>query len=90
MVSGAARLSQQLLDTTAAATPDGQIATVTAVAATGGTDGQPLVTVRHNGAVLSYPHFSSYSPAVGDVVALGRWGGTWVILGRPVGFPTGS
>lgn len=88
MRSGAQRLAQQNLAARAASLPDWPTATVIAVAAGGGTDGQDLATVDHDGAELELPHMAHYTPVVGDVVVLIRVGGSWTILGRPVGFPS--
>jgi hypothetical protein len=87
MPSGKQRFARQQIDRALQQHQHGEVAVVTAVAATGGTDSQPLATVTHNGASVQYPHLSAYSPAVGDVVAVHPWGGTYLIVGKPVGFP---
>ena len=84
---GSARFVRQALDRAAAKMPDLPIATVTAIAAGAGTDGQSVVTVTYMGASLQFPHMAHYTPVVGDVVALVRVSGQWVIDGKPVGFP---
>lgn len=94
MPSGRERLARLFIDRhtsqAEAAQAGGPIAVVTAVTTGGGTDGVDLVTVTHDGATRQYPHLLQYTPVVGHVVALGRWGGTWIILGRPGGFPPNS
>ncbi|HEU5026599.1 MAG TPA: hypothetical protein VFV01_16910 [Spirillospora sp.] len=87
MPTGAQRFARQLLEQKAGGFPEKPIATVTAVNATGGTDGLALVTVSYNGASLPLPHKASYTPAVGHVVVLDRVGGQWVIDDRLIGFP---
>ena len=87
MPSGAQKLAAQLLDRTAKGLPDWPLAAITAVSATGGTDGQALCTVSYHGASLNLPHFSQYTPVVGHVVVLIRAGGQWIVAGRPIGFP---
>jgi hypothetical protein len=63
------------------------IATVTAITAGAGADGQSLVEVDYNGARLELPHMDYYTPAVNARVALAKVGGVWTILGRPIGHP---
>lgn len=87
MPSGTQRFARQLLDQQAAGMPEQPRATVTAVAAGGGTDGQALVTVDYAGASLDLPHKASYTPVVGHIVVLARAGGTWIVDDRLVGFP---
>lgn len=86
MRPGAHRLAMQQLN----ARGDGDpwpTATVTAVTAGGGADGEDLVTVTYLGAELNLPHMDHYTPVVEHVVALVRIGGLWTVFGRPVGFP---
>ena len=87
MATGRRKLAQTLLAQAATDVPEWPIATVTYVQTGGGTDGIDLVTVRYAGADLQFPHMRHYTPVVGDVVALGRWGGQWHIIGAPAGFP---
>jgi hypothetical protein len=78
MASGRDRLRQQIL--AAPVTDPGlQQAKVTAVG--------PPVTVSWQGDSYSFPHLAAYTPAVDDIVAMARYGGSWLILGKPVDFP---
>jgi hypothetical protein len=63
------------------------MATITAIAPGGGTDGQSLVTVDFDGSSIPLPHMDSYTPTVGARVGLVKWGGVWTIIGRPIGHP---
>lgn len=90
MAAGAQRFTRQQIDKATADQPHGEIAVVTATTTGGGTDGNTLVTVTHNGSVQKYAYLGSYTPVVGDVVAIHPWGGTYLILGRPVGIPPAS
>lgn len=90
MRSGAHRLALQQLNSRAADLPDLPTAEVTAITVAGGTDGGDLVTVTYDGADLQLPHMSTYTPVVGHLVVLVRVGGSWTILGRPVGFPSST
>jgi hypothetical protein len=87
MPDGRRRLAAHLLKPHTADIPDWPVATVTAITVGGGTDGLDLVTVNYAGSSLKLSHFTHYTPAVGHVVALGRSGGSWIILGRLGGFP---
>lgn len=87
MASGRQRFVRQQIDRAPAGEPPGEVAVVTAVTAGGGTDGNALVTVTHNGSTQKYPYLLQYTPVVGHVVAIHPWGGTYLILGRPGGFP---
>lgn len=87
MRSGAHKLAVQNLNARAAEIPDKPTAQITAITVGGGTDGQDLVTVLYLGATLKFPHLDSYTPVVGHMVVLDRVGGSWTIIGRPVGFP---
>lgn len=88
MPTGAQRLALQQLDRAAVDHPlEMPLATVTTVAAGGGTDGNALVTVNYLDASLQLPYLSQYTPVVNHRVALARVGGIWTIVGRPVGFP---
>lgn len=80
------KMAAKLLDRQAATVPDLPLATVTAVQPGAGTDGLDLVTVRYAGGDLQFPYMRHYTPVIGDVVALGRWGGQWHIVGCPGGF----
>lgn len=84
---GAHRLALQQLDARAADVPDKPTAEVTAITPGGGSDGQDLVTVLYLGAALQFPHMDHYTPVVGHMVVLDRVGGSWTIVGRPIGFP---
>lgn len=88
MASGARRFALQQLDRFAEDNPgELPLADITTVTAGGATDGNALVTVNYLGAALQLPYLSQYTPVVNHRVALGRVGGIWTILGRPVGFP---
>lgn len=87
MATGRQRFALQQLERAAAGLPDWPVAEVTAITVGGGTDGNALVTVDYQGATLKVPFLLHYTPVVGHVVALGRSGGNWIILGRPGGFP---
>jgi hypothetical protein len=60
---------------------DLRMGTVTTVTARG-------VTVNVAGGLVPASHLDSYSPAVGDTVALQRFQDAWVVLGRVVGTST--
>jgi hypothetical protein len=45
------------------------------------------VTVSWQGGSYQFPHLAAYTPAVGDIVAMDRYAGSWLILGKPVDFP---
>ena len=85
MPSGAQRFAQQAAENAAKAsrTPELDQAVVTAVSAAT----PPVATVSFRGGSYQFPHLSAYTPAVNDVVAIQRYAGSWLILGRPVGFP---
>lgn len=90
MPSNVQRFAQQQRERLAEAAkhvPELPEAVVQSIMSGGGSDGQALVTVTYNGATLAFPHMAHYTPVVGDVVALVRWSGQWVIAGKPVGFP---
>lgn len=87
MADGASRLTAHLLQPPDEDLPELPKATVTAVTPGGASDGNALVTVDYLGSTLQFGYLSSYTPAVGHVVALGRIGGNWTILGRPIGHP---
>lgn len=86
-MDGQRKLALAALDQRAATVPDLPVAEVTGVAVGAGTDGQDVVTVKYLGAYLQFSRLLTYTPVVGHVVALGRVGGNWTILGRPGGFP---
>jgi hypothetical protein len=92
MPSGAQRFTRQQIDKALTPPPpaDLPVATVTAVTAGGGTDGQALATVNYLGSAQQLAHLLTYTPAVNDQVLLARAGGTWIILGRLGGFPPPS
>lgn len=79
MASGRDRLKRQILAAPAATDPGLQQAKVTAVG--------PPVTVSWQGGSYSFPHLAAYTPVVNDLVAMARYGGSWLILGKPVDFP---
>jgi hypothetical protein len=79
MPSGRDRLRRQILTLPAVADPGLQQAKVTAVG--------PPVTVSWQGGSYQFPHLAAYTPAVGDIVAMDRYAGSWLILGKPVDFP---
>lgn len=62
---------------------DQRLGTVTAVTARG-------ITVNVAGGEVPAAHLDSYVPAVGETVALVRFQGSWLVVGRPVGFGTSS
>lgn len=79
MASGRDRLKQQLLSPPHGERPEAHQAKVTAVG--------PPITVSWQGGTYQFPKLSSYSATVGDLVAIIRYGGSWLILGEPVDFP---
>lgn len=87
MATGTQRFARQQIAAATGGGDVGEVATVTAVTAGGGRDGNALVTVLHNGSSQKYPYLLTYAPAVGDVVAIHPWGGSYLILGRPGGIP---
>lgn len=86
MPSGRKRFTQRQVerDATPAAPAELEQAKVTVVS--GATP--PVVTVRWRGANYQFPHLLQYTPVVNDVVALAPYAGSWLILGRPGGFPS--
>lgn len=87
MATGTQRFARQQIAAAGADRDVGEIATITVVTAGGGTDGNALVTVTHNGSTQKYPYLLQYTPVVGHVVAIHPWGGSYLILGRPGGIP---
>lgn len=81
MASGPDRLKQHLIGQALA--PEEGLAQAEVIAVDGG-----IVTVLYQGSTLQYPYLSSYTPVVGHQVAMARYGGNWLILGAPYGFPT--
>lgn len=79
MARGRDRLKRQLLSPPEVADPEAFQAKVTAVG--------PPVTVSWQGGSYQYPHLSSYTPVLNDIVAMVRYGGSWLIIGEPVDFP---
>lgn len=79
MASGRDRLRQQILTPPHVAAPEAQQAKVTALG--------PPVQVSWQGGTYSFPHLASYTATVGDLVAMVRYGGSWLIIGRPADFP---
>ena len=62
-------------------------AIVTSVQAGAAADGSALAKVSVSGRDIPAPYLSSYTPAVGHIVAVARTGSTLLILGRVVGTP---
>lgn len=79
MASGRDRLKQELLTPPLGDNPEAYQAKVTAVG--------PPVTVSWQGGSYQFPKLDTYTPAVDDQVAIIRYGGSWLILGTPGGFP---
>lgn len=85
MPTGAQRFTRQQIDrATSPDAPGLAQATITAVSA----DTIPIVTVEYLGGFCQFPHLLQYTPVVGHVVAMAPYAGSWLILGRPGGFPT--
>lgn len=88
MPTGRQRLAQQQIAAQAAAAAGIALeqAKVTAVSA----DTPPKVTVKWRGGTYIFPHLiDAYpSPAVGHIVAMAPYTGSWLILGRAGGFRT--
>lgn len=80
MASGSDRLTVHLVAQGLADDPAGEQAKVTAFSGS-------LVTVSWKGGSYQFPYLSSYAPAVNDQVAMIRFAGSWLIIGKPVGFP---
>ena len=86
MPPGRERLARQQIAAQAAATTGGGLeqAKVTVVSA----DSPPKVTVKWRGQTYVFPHLLNYTPVVNDVVVLAPYAGSYLILGRPGGFPS--
>lgn len=79
MPSGRDRLKRQILVPPSGDPDEAHQAKVTAVG--------PPVTVSWQGGSYQFPHMDSYTPVLNDLVAMVRYGGSWLILGKPVDFP---
>lgn len=79
MATGRDRLRRQLLNPPTGDEPEAQQATVTGLG--------PPITVSWQGDTYRFPHLASYTPVVGHEVAMIRFAGSWLILGRPINFP---
>lgn len=80
MPSGRDRLREALLNLPAAPRTGVFQAQVTAVG--------PPITVSWAGGTYQFPGLASYTAVVGDIVDVLPRGGSYVILGKPTGFPT--
>lgn len=79
MPPGRDRLKKQILKPPSGAPDEAQQAKVTAVG--------PPVEVSWQGDTYYFPRVSSYTPVVNDIVAMVRYAGSWLIVGKPTGFP---
>lgn len=86
MPSGMQRLVRQTVDRNTAPPPPAEFDQAKVTAVSGASP--PVVTVSFRGGSYQFPHNPSYTPTVGDVVALARYAGSWVIAFKPVGFPS--
>lgn len=81
MPSGSDRLTNHLIAQGTADEPEFEQAKVTAFS--GG-----IATVSWRGGSYQFPYLPAYTPVVNDRVAMGRFAGSWLIIGKPTGFPT--
>lgn len=86
MPSGRERLARQQI-AQAAAPPDLMEAGQAKVTAVSGAS-PPVVTISYLGGSYQVSHLLQYTPVVGHVVAVCRYAGSYLILGRPGGFPS--
>lgn len=63
------------------------VGTIKAVAVGGAVDGNALVTVTWQGADVFVPYGSHYTPVVGHVVLMARFGPQLAVVCRLVGIP---